>query len=306
MRVELPPELCYSSLNGLLTVCSPMPDTATIAQLIAEGVRRLQGAGVDTPRLDAEILLADALGVSRAYLFAHPEEEVDEATEREWRCRLERRHRREPLAYILGRAEFYGLEFTVTPEVLVPRPETEVLVETVIAAEPATVADIGTGSGCIAVAVAVNLPQTQVWATDISESALRIALENARRHGVAQCVHFLQGDLLQPLAGMRFDVVASNPPYVAESERLMLQPEVRDWEPAHALLTGDDPLQFHRQLAAESHFHLREGGWLMLEVGMGQAEAVAGLLEQAGYRQVRILNDLAGIGRVVVGRYGQR
>lgn len=280
-----------------------MSSVATISHLIVQGVHILQRAGVDTPRLDAELLLADLLGVGRAYLYAHPEEEVAAHILQEWQKRLERRARREPLAYILGKAGFYGLEFVVTPDVLVPRPETEVLVEAALARQPATMADIGTGSGCIAVAVAVNLPQAQVWATDISEAALRVARENAERHGVAERIHFVQGDLLQPLAGMRFDVIASNPPYVAESERLSLQPEVRDWEPPHALFTGSDPLQFHRRLAAEVRFHLHEGGWLMMEVGMGQAEAVATLFEEAGYQQVRILNDLAGIGRVVEGRY---
>lgn len=280
-----------------------MSTLKNIDQLITQAAHLLQQAGVDTPRLDAELLLADLLGVGRAYLYAHPDEEVNANLLQQWQERLERRARREPLAYILGKAEFYGLEFTVTPDVLVPRPETEVLVEAVLAKQPGTVADIGTGSGCIAVAVAVNLPQAQVWATDISEAALRVARENAERHLVTDRVHFLRGDLLQPLAGMRFDVIASNPPYVAETERLCLQPEVRDWEPAQALFTGDDPLQFHRRLAAEAHFHLRESGWLMMEVGMGQAEAVATLLEEAGYRQVRILNDLLGIGRVVQGRY---
>lgn len=282
-----------------------MSDRRTISHLIAQATHLLEQAGVDTPRLDAEILLADILGVGRAYLHAHPEREVGEQVLQEWMRRVERRLKREPLAYILGRAEFYALEFTITPDVLVPRPETEMLVEAVLEKQPATAADIGTGSGCIAVAVAVNLPQVRVWATDISEGALRIARENARRHGVANRVQFLQGDLLQPLAGLRLDVVASNPPYVAQSERLSLQPEVREWEPAHALFTGVDPLQFHRRLAAEAHFHLHEGGWLILEVGMGQSEAVAVLLELAGYRQVRIRQDLAGIGRVVEGRYGQ-
>ncbi|MEJ5252177.1 MAG: peptide chain release factor N(5)-glutamine methyltransferase [Chthonomonadetes bacterium] len=283
-----------------------MKETQTILSLITQSASLLERAGVDTPRLDAELLLADLLGVGRAHLYAHPEQELDTDVLREFLRRLERRAKREPLAYILGRAEFYGLEFTVTPDVLVPRPETEVLVEAILARAPQTVADIGTGSGCIAVAVAVNLPRAQVWATDISEGALRIARENARRHHVADRVHFLQGDLLQPLAGLRLDVVASNPPYVAESERLSLQPEVRDWEPPQALFTGADPLQFHRRLAAEAHFHLREGGWLMVEVGMGQAEAVASLLEEAGYRQVRIQNDLAGIGRVVEGQYSPK
>ncbi|MCS7309704.1 MAG: peptide chain release factor N(5)-glutamine methyltransferase [Armatimonadetes bacterium] len=274
-----------------------------MSQLIAEGARLLEKAGVDTPRLDAELLLADLLGVGRAYLYAHPEEEVREALLQEWQERLQRRERREPLAYILGKAEFYGLEFAVTRDVLVPRPETEVLVEVVLARQPRLVADIGTGSGCIAVAVAVHLPQGQVWATDLSAAALRIAQENARRHGVADRIHFRQGDLLQPLAGLRLDVIACNPPYIAESERLTLQPEVREWEPPLALFTGEDPLQFHRRLAAEAHFHLNPGGWLVMEVGLGQAEAVAALLEEAGYHPVHIHYDLLNIGRVVEGRY---
>jgi release factor glutamine methyltransferase len=275
----------------------------TLSSLVAQAAHRLRQAGVDTPRLDAELMLADLLGVGRAYLYAHPDQEVSADILQEWRRRVERRARREPLAYILGKAGFYGLEFVVTPDVLVPRPETEVLVEAVLARQPVTVADIGTGSGCIAVAVAVSLPQVQVWATDISEAALRVARENAERHDVSERVRFLQGDLLQPLAGMRFDVIASNPPYVAESERLALQPEVREWEPPQALFTDNDPLRFHRRLIAEAHFHLRMGGWLMMEVGMGQAETVATLLEEVGYREVRVLNDLAGIGRVVEGRY---
>lgn len=275
----------------------------TVHQLITEGAQLLAQAGVDTPRLDAELLLADLLGVSRSYLYAHPEEEVGERLLPDWQDRLRRRERREPLAYILGRTEFYGLEFTVTRDVLIPRPETEVLVEAVIAKQPVRVADIGTGSGCIAVAVAVHLPQAQVWATDLSEAALRIARENAQRHGVAERLHFLQGDLLQPLAGLRLDVIACNPPYVAESERLRLQPEVREWEPPLALFPGEDPLRFHRRLAAEAHFHLHEGGWLIVEVGLGQAEAVASLLEEAGYHPVQIHCDLLHIGRVVEGRY---
>lgn len=273
-----------------------------IAHLIEQATQQLQQAGVDTPRLDAELMLADLLKVNRAYLFAHPEEEVPETLLPLWFQRLQRRLQREPLAYILGRAEFYGLEFAVTPDVLVPRPETELLVETVLRKQPRTVVDVGTGSGCIAVALAVHLPQVEVWATDISELALRIALENALRHQVAQRVHFVQGDLLQPLAGKRFEAIVSNPPYVAHSERMRLQPEVRDWEPPIALFC-EDPLHFHQRLAAEAHFYLQDGGWLVMEVGMGQAQAVADLLQTSGYHTINIYSDLAGVQRVVEGRY---
>lgn len=273
-----------------------------IAHLIEQATQQLQQAGVDTPRLDAELMLADLLRVNRAYLFAHPEEEVPETLLPLWLQRLQRRLQREPLAYILGRAEFYGLEFAVTPDVLVPRPETELLVETVLRKQPRTVVDVGTGSGCIAVALAVHLPEVEVWATDISELALRIARENALRHQVAQRVHFVQGDLLQPLAGKRFEAIVSNPPYVAQSERMRLQPEVRDWEPAIALFC-EDPLHFHRRLAAEAHFYLQDGGWLVMEVGMGQAQEVASLLQTSGYHTINIYSDLAGVQRVVEGRY---
>lgn len=275
----------------------------TIAAQIQHGARLLEQVGVDTPRLDAELLLASALGVTRSYLYAHPEQPIPVESARVWLHNLQRRLRREPLAYILGKTEFYGLELVVTPDVLVPRPETEALVEAVLTKKPQRMADIGTGSGCIAVAVAVKLPQVHVWATDISESALRITAENAQRHGVAERIHLLHGDLLQPLAGMRFDVIASNPPYVAQEQRLSLQPEVRDWEPPQALFTRDDPLHFHRRLAAESHFLLNQGGWLVLEVGMGQAESVRQLLCEAGYSSIGIHYDLAGIGRVVEGQY---
>ena len=219
---------------------------------------------------------------------------------------ISRRASREPLAYITGEREFYGLTFKVTPAVLIPRHETEHLVEAALTPPLARgqLLDIGTGSGCIAVALAKALPEAQVWATDLSGEALAVARENAARHGVM--VLFGQGDLLAPLPpGLCFDVIVSNPPYIARTETPSLEPEVKDFEPGMALFdTEDDGLGFYRRLAREATARLVLGGRLLVEVGMGQAEAVAALWRQAGLGDVTIVPDYAGIGRVVMGQSG--
>lgn len=275
------------------------PDDALVARLRAAGIPAEDASS------EARRLLCHALNVTRERLFLRTEPLTDdEAAALE--PLIARRAAREPLAYILGERGFYGRTFTVTPAVLIPRPETELLVEVTAAALESVVtpriADIGTGSGCIAIALAASMPQAMVYATDLSDDALAVAAANAVRNGVDPI--FLQGDLCAPLPdGLRFEAIVSNPPYIAPSERIDLAPEVRDWEPASALFDpAGDGLGFYRRLAADATPRLAPGGLLAVEVGMGQAPAVEGLWRDAGLVDVRTHDDLAGIGRVVVGK----
>ena len=211
---------------------------------------------------------------------------------------LARRARHEPVQYIVGEQEFFGLKFRVTPDVLIPRPETEHLVEAALARTDRDaslrIADVGTGSGAIAVALAHALPRARVTALDISPAALAVAQENAESHGVAIAFGFLKSDLLEAVAGERFDMIVSNPPYVAEGEEL--EPQVRDYEPGSALFAGPEGLDVYRRLIPQAQAALRPGGWLLLEIGHGQRDALAQLL--AGWGNVSFIADLQGIPRV--------
>ena len=282
--------------------------TVTLSALLTDATTRLTAAEIPTAeaRAEARILVQHAFGLTREQLILCRDVELDEALLEPF---LLRRAGREPLAYILGERAFYGLGFRVTPAVLIPRPETEHLVEAVIGSLAPdnggihAVLDIGTGSGCIAVTLAKLLPDAQVWATDISEAALDVARENAARHGVH--VEFCLGDLLAPLPPEQcFTVIVSNPPYIAPSEASTLEPEVRDFEPHTALfdpISDGAGLSFYRRLAGEAPARLVSGGLLAAEVGQGQDEAVAQLWRDAGLAEVTITPDLAGIGRVVSG-----
>jgi release factor glutamine methyltransferase len=285
----------------------------TIATALSEAETVLRAQSIDTARLDAEVLLGSVLSVERTELLSRLALPLSPLQSDQFRQLIQRRAGREPLAYITGVREFWSLEFRVTPDVLIPRPETELLVETVLRllshASRLTphasqrLLDLGTGSGCLAVALAKELPHAELWAVDISPDALVVARENARRHGVAGQIHFLQGDLFAPLgAGLEpFDVIVSNPPYIARSELTTLQPEVRQWEPRQALDGGADGLDFHGRLVNESPAYLRSGGWLALELGAGQFPAVCRLLQAR--RRFTInpsVRDYAGHERVVV------
>ena len=217
---------------------------------------------------------------------------------------LERRYHGEPIQYITGETEFYGLPFRVTPDVLIPRPETEHLVEKVLElaanfAAPRMV-DVGTGSGCIAVALAHKLPRAQIIAIDISAAALAIAEENAKCDGVA--VRFLEDDLLAPVTEEKFEFVVSNPPYVAEADRATLAVEVREYEPALALFAGDDGLEVYRRLIPAAFDSLIPGGFIALEIGCGQSAAITELLATSGFEQIEFVPDLQGISRVACAR----
>jgi release factor glutamine methyltransferase len=268
----------------------------TIRDALDSAVIAFTAAGCETPRLDAEVLLAAALGVDRAALIAGSEHGLEPGQARAFADAARRRTMREPVAYILGRKGFRRLELAVDPRVLVPRPETEHVVEAALGLpEGARVADVGTGSGAIALALADERPDLRVVATDASPGAVAVARANAARLGLD--VEVLEGDLLAPVTGP-VDAVVSNPPYVREGEPL--PPEIARYEPAEALFAGPDGLDVHRRLAPAAT--ATGAGFAAFEVGAGQASAVADLLRAAGFASVDRVRDLAGIDRVVVAR----
>lgn len=257
---------------------------------------------------DAELLLRHLLNTSRSWMLANLDTELFGTNWDSYFEILQRRYKGEPIQYILGETEFYGLPFSVAPDVLIPRPETEHLVEKVVrlAAEfPQTnlrIADIGTGSGAIAVALAHSLPDARIFATDLSPEALEIARKNAQGNQVAERITFLEGDLFAPLADGQFQVIASNPPYVPLADCESLSVEVREFEPHSALFAGDDGLDIYRRLIPSARELLVSGGWLALEIGYGQQSAVASLFNSAGYREIDFVPDYQGIARVACGR----
>jgi release factor glutamine methyltransferase len=285
----------------------PKPlDRSEIRALVVEAEHCLAaGPHPERARRDAETLLLHVLSRNapernRAWLVAHWDSSTMPNVGAEMRALLERRRAGEPVQYITGETEFYGLPFRVTPEVLIPRPETEHLVEKVIELaarfEQPRMVDVGCGSGAIAVTLAHHLPQAQITAIDLSATALEVAEENAKRNGVA--IRFLDGDLLAPVAEERFEIVVSNPPYVPLSERDALSVEVREYEPALALFAGDDGLAVYRRLIPAAFAALAPGGFVALEIGCGQGPAIAELLTASGFHQIEFVPDLHGIPRV--------
>ncbi len=283
-----------------------------VADILGRAAARLQEAGIETPRLDAELLLMEALGWSREDLYRNPEGGLPAPRAARFESLVSRRVRGEPMAYITRSREFWSLEFQVTPDVLIPRPETEHLVETVLnflasRPGPCRVLEIGTGSGAIAVCLAKECERAEVWAIDVSARALDVARENARRHGVERRIHWLRGDLLAPVRELPgdFDVLVSNPPYIPSGEIPRLQRDVRDWEPALALDGGADGMDFYRRIVRHGVCHLREGGLLAVEVGAEQGEEVSRLFRARGELcGVRIRPDYAGLPRVVTAERG--
>lgn len=262
---------------------------------LAAAVDALGAAGVDNPRLDAELMLAQALNTSRADLYAEPDRSLEPPATREFGEMVRRRVRREPVAYILGRAHFRELELIVDHRVLIPRPETELLVE--LAQDGQRVLDVGTGSGAIALAIANERKGVRVTGIDSSPEAVEVARANAARSGLQ--VEFLIADLI---VGGPYDLIVSNPPYVRESEWQSLQPEISLYEPEDALIAGPDGLDIIRALIPAAAEVLVRGGVLGVEVGQGQSRSVEALFERAGFSHVEAIRDLAGIPRVVKGR----
>jgi release factor glutamine methyltransferase len=280
----------------------------TLREWLERGTEQLRASPhPEKARQDAETLLLHWIGKTRAWLLTHQDEDFAGCRAVGFWGLIERRERGEPIQYITGETEFYGLALRVTPDVLIPRPETEHLVEKAqeLAGAFASlrIVDVGTGSGAIAIALAHKLTEARVTAIDVSEKSLEIARENAERIGVAGRIRFECGDLLEELViAERFEMVVSNPPYVPERDRAGLAVEVREHEPGLALFAGEDGLDVYRRLIPQAHGVLAPGGLLMMEIGQGQAEAVEALMLGARFRDVRFTPDLQGIPRVAVGR----
>ena len=272
-----------------------------ILELINKTTPYLEKAGIASPRLTIELLLAHVLKKKRLQLYLEFERELDEATLEILRGLVKRRVAGEPLQYVTGETEFCGLKLAVDRRVLIPRPETELLVEIVAARQPATVVDVGTGSGCIALALAQRLPASEITATDISPDALAVARVNAARYDSKNSTRFLLGDLLSTLPdSFTADAIVSNPPYIASGELTQLPKEVKDFEPAQALFAGADGLEVIRRLVVDAKRFLSPAGFVALEIGAGQRAAVAELFALAGYTVAQVEKDLQGHERVIV------
>ncbi len=278
------------------------PETWTIRKVLGWTTQRFEKQQLDAPRLTAEILLAFTLKLDRVKLFMELDRPLEKDELASYKALIQRRMQYEPTQYLTGFKDFYNRRFEVDPRVLIPRPETELLVEAVLKwlpnDAPSRVLDLCTGSGCVAVTLAAERPQASVWATELSKDAAAVARANAEKHQVASRVWVLEGDLFEPVpAGARFDVIASNPPYVKRADLAGLQKEVLQ-EPRLALDGGEDGLEFVRRIAEGAHVRLKAGGWLALEIGDEQGAAVKEVLTRAGYLAVRVDKDLARLDRL--------
>jgi release factor glutamine methyltransferase len=278
-----------------------------LKQALASAVEQLEASDVGSPRLNAETLMMFVLGVNRAYLYAHPERELTNEEEARYDEVVAQRARGVPSQYITGHQEFWGLDFVVSPAVLIPRPETEHLVETVLelakGVESPRIVDVGTGSGCIALALAHELRTAEVYAVDLSVEALEIARANAARLQLEGRVKFLQSNVLTAVAGVHdFDFVVSNPPYVGLNEADKVQRSVFEHEPRMAVFAGDSGVDIIRPLIEQAHAALKSGGWLAMEIGYSMRDMVLELFAPAMWDETTVVPDLQGIPRVIAGK----
>ena len=275
----------------------------SIAEAILQGANKLRKAGVPEARREAGSLLAFLLDKDRTFILSHAEDPISGEQETLFQEFLDSRAQGEPAQYITGRQDFYGLEFEVTPAVLIPRPETELLIEAALklvgASEIGSFCDVGTGSGCIAITLLSQLPQAHAIAVDVSASALEIAKRNAARHKVSDRIEFMLSDCFDSVPQQTFDLIVSNPPYVAEDAVATLQREVRDFEPRVALTSGADGLDVIRRLVVDAQRYLNPGGHLLFEIGFDQHEAVGNLIDAQVWELLDIHQDLQGIPRTV-------
>lgn len=283
----------------------------TLVEAINDASKQLLAAGITTDRRDVELLLCHTLGRDRAWLLAHIREPLSDEHSGIFKQTIDRRVQREPLQYITGNQEFWGLDFAVTPDVLIPRPETELIIEAVLGFskkdQELTIIDLCTGSGCIAVSLAKELRAARVFATDKSRKALDVARENAHRYGVSDRIRFLEGDLFGPLDELdiigQADITVANPPYVPSGDYSTLQAEVRDYEPKMALVAGPDGTEIHQRILDEAPHFLKSNGHLIMEMGIGQSGALVHSIRETGAFAVPdVLRDLAGIERVIVAK----
>jgi release factor glutamine methyltransferase len=296
-----------------------------IRDALKTGIAQLRAANVHAYTLAAELLLLHAIDKERTWLYAHPEQHLSPAQEEYFQRLLARRAAGEPVQHLTTRQEFWGLNFEVNSDVLIPRPETEHLIEVTLdrlglrevrAGRPQTtsgagmfLADVGTGSGCIAIALAKELPEAHFYASDISQAALTVAQRNTERHNVSDRIHFAHNHLLaNAKAGNRdpvfFDAIVSNPPYIGRRESASLEREVRDHEPPEALYSGEEGYELYGELIAQSAAHMKPGGLLVLELGHNSLAAVQPLLAEPTWSYVSVTNDLAGIPRVIAAERG--
>ncbi len=282
--------------------------TVTVQSALRQAMAQLVRANTPSHALAAELLLMHVLGCDRAWLYSHPEALLTADLADKFFDLVAQRARGVPTQYLTGTQEFWGLPFEVTPAVLIPRPETEHAIEVILERlgperhqENLRIADIGTGSGCIAIALAKELPVAEIVATDISAAALEIARRNALRHSVSERTHFIECDLLPDGedSTRSFDIIVSNPPYIAETEESQLQPEVRLHEPSQALFAGYSGLEIYPRLIALAAQRLRSGGFLILEIGFGARDKIQPFLDSASWKNICVTNDLAGIPRVI-------
>ena len=279
----------------------------TFREALRQAEAQIASRNIPDARIEAELLLMHALGIERAELYARLGEPLPSTVGDEFQFLVERRLRREPAAYILGRCEFYGIELYVDCRVLIPRPETELMVEAALAfverhfgkEQPCLIVDVGTGSGAVAIALALHLPQARIYATDVSADAIDVARLNCDRHGVEGRVELLSGDLLKPLS-WPVDLIVANLPYVKDADIPQLMPEIRDFEPVSALAGGTDGLDKVRLLLAQAEHHLLPQGSVMLEIGLGQADEAVSLAKRClPESKVDLIRDFAGIERVL-------
>lgn len=289
----------------------------TVVRLLKLGTEKLKNSKIDTPQLDAEVILCNLLNIERIQLHIYPNREISQEICRSFMEAVEKRIKQMPIQYIVNRQEFMGLDFYVDKRVLIPRGDTEILVEEVIRlyegefpGQRVRLLDIGTGSGAITVSLAKHIPQSQVASVDISEGALAVAAKNAARHGVQDRVRFYHGSLLEPLRQEQersfLHFIVSNPPYIPRRTIEELSAQVRDYEPSNALDGGEDGLDFYRSIVKEAVDFILPGGWLVFEIGYDQGLAVKELMETHGFREVLVLKDLAGLDRVVRGTWPQQ
>jgi release factor glutamine methyltransferase len=279
-----------------------------VQEILNESTKSLEAAEIPSARLDAEVLLAFCLGCDRLEFFKNPEIQLDQTQMAAFQKLIDRRLQWEPVAYIIGRKHFWTFTLEVNKDVLIPRPDTEIIVEEILdiakktEADRITILDIGTGSGAIAIALAYEVPHASVMATDISLPALEVARRNAEILGLQNKIDFRQGNLFEPVEGI-FDIIASNPPYIGEEEYEELPEGVRDFEPREALFAGENGLEFYEKIIYQAAGHLKKNGWLLLEIGARQEKDVYRIMESSGfYDNIEMRRDYGGLPRVVKAR----
>lgn len=279
-------------------------DVWTISSLLNWTVNYFKSKNIESARLDAEVLLSHVLGQERIYLYVHFDEPMQQDELNKFREYVKKRAQHVPVAYIIGEREFMGLPFKVTPDTLIPRPDTEILVENVLANvdknKEMMIADIGTGSGAIILSLLANLPNAAGKTVDIAPKAIEVAKENAVNLQVDDRCEFFTGDLFAPLQDDKFDVIVSNPPYIPQKDIAGLEDDVKAYEPVSALTDGGDGLSYYRRLLGEGRAYLKENGFIALEIGIYQSKAVKRMAEENGWKNIKVIKDYAGIDRVVL------